>query len=65
MTLVKDYSNKPQRKPLRDFLPGMRLAVRLPDDRLVEIPEAHIQTVLIGGCVPDVTPMTAYPVVVL
>jgi hypothetical protein len=49
----------------RTWRPGVRLAVALPDGNMAEIPEDRIRLLLVGGHIPDVTPMTGYRIVVL
>jgi hypothetical protein len=64
--VFNDYS-KPTPPPIRqEYIPGMRLAVRLSTGELEEIAQEKIPGLLFGGkWIPLKTPLSNMPIVVL
>ena len=49
-----------------EYIEGQRLAVKLPNGQLEEIEKEQIRNILFAGkYIPDVTPLTKFPIVVL
>jgi hypothetical protein len=59
-------SQAPQQPQRREYIKGMRLAIKLPDGRVKEIENDLIWNVIsMDNTIPDYAPFTGFPIVVL
>lgn len=64
MIFASQAPQQPQQR--RTFQKGMRLAIKLPDGRVKEIEKNQVWTLVHSdGTIPDYSPLTGFPIIVL